>query len=66
MPQYSHDYIQWMFPTDERSQFAIDYELLTQRDIAELSASQTARADMAAAIDRFRWAVRAQNVGIKT
>jgi len=49
-----HDYIQWVFPLHEISGFSHDAQILTESDVALLSSSPTARANMARSITRWR------------
>jgi len=49
-----HDHMQWMFPLHEPSMFATEYEILSERDVAELQASNVAKSNMRAALQHFR------------
>jgi hypothetical protein len=48
-----HDFIQWMFPLPEPSQFNPDAPLLTEEDIAAFRADATLRANLRCSYDRI-------------
>jgi hypothetical protein len=48
-----HDFIQWMFPLQELSQFNPNAPLLTTADIAEFRASPQLQAELLRSLDRF-------------
>jgi hypothetical protein len=48
-----HDYIQWLFPLSEPSQFNPDAPLLTEGDIAAFKADQVLQANLAKSFERI-------------
>src|SRR5438067_6338723 len=48
-----HDFIQWMFPLRERSQFNPDAPLLSDDDVAAFRDDLTLRAHLLRSLDRF-------------
>ncbi|GAX83238.1 hypothetical protein CEUSTIGMA_g10664.t1 [Chlamydomonas eustigma] len=49
-----HDHMQWMFPLHEPSMFATEYEILSEKDVTDLRASDVAKSNMRAALEHFR------------
>jgi hypothetical protein len=53
MLERSHDYIQWLFPLPEASRFNLNAPVLTAEALAELGASDAAKANLRRARDRM-------------
>jgi len=53
MLERSHDYIQWLFPLPEASRFNHNAPVLSTEDVAEIKASEAAKANLRRARERM-------------